>query len=540
MVRGRILPPALVLLATALLSVFGLGTAHAKDAAADLTTVNSDPAGAEKPNILFIVIDDLRPEIGAYGVERAKTPNMDRLAANGVMFSRAYVQQAVCGPSRASFLTGMRPDSIGITDNRTRFREQKPDVVTLPQYFRENGYFTAGFGKIFHGEDETFYDRLSWSVMPYAPPATTNGNLRGYLSDENLVLLAKLNESSPTRKYHASYWEAMDVPDRAYPDGQTVEKAADYFWKLGDQPFFMAVGIERPHLPFTCPKKYWDMYDRETFILPGTYAQKEPATSFTSSQWGDFRHYPDVPAPEDFTEDEAKRAAHGYLACVSYADALVGQLLAALKESGREKNTMIVVIGDHGWKLGEHFMFSKSTNYELDARAPVIFAWPEGLPQGEVRDDIVEFIDLYPTMADLAGLPSSSPQLEGDVLSAVLREGTGGAESGRDGWAISQYPRFDRDGPVMGYTFRNERYRSIMWLREKTGEVLAREVYDHAADPDEAMNLARGTTHARTIAALDRAFAAAYETGHGRKVEIVADSGQPASFIKIEGAGPQE
>ena len=194
---------------------------------------------------------------------------------------------------------------------------------------------------------------------------------------------------------------------------------------------------------------------------------------------------------------------------------------------------MIVVIGDHGWKLGDHFMFSKSTNYELDARAPVIFSWHERLPQGQTRKDIVEFVDLYPTLADLAGLALPA-HLEGDALSSLLTTGNSGkAATARDGWAISQYPRQMGGKTIMGYSFRNERYRSIVWLDEATGEVLAREVYDHRTDPDEAVNLAKDRRQAKTIAALDRAFAAAYETGHGRTVELVAKKSQPASVIKI-------
>ncbi|MFV1883252.1 MAG: sulfatase [Balneola sp.] len=458
-------------------------------------------------NILFISIDDLRPELGAYGKTHIHSPNIDALASEGMVFKKAYVQQAVCGPSRTSILTGLRPDGNKVTINPLHFRTTVPDVITLPQHFKNNGYHAVNIGKIYHGHDGTYNDSLSWSEPWWnAPPMYTN-NIRGYLSYDNQQILAEINENIDGINYHASYWEAEDVPDNAYPDGMVVEKAIDVMHRIKDEPFFLAVGIEKPHLPFTCPKKYWDLYDPSTIELAENYYPTKGETPYTTGNWGDLVHYYDSPSPETITDDIARNVIHGYYACTSYADALVGQLLDALEEFGLKENTIVVLWGDHGWKLGEHFMWSKSTNYEIDANAPIIISYPDMEHKGTSTDAMVEFVDLYPTLADLAQLDLPS-HLQGTSFVPVL-------ENPSLEWketVFSQYPR--ENGKVMGYSMKTNDYRYIRWENAETGEILDRELYDHNKDYQENFNIAKLPESQPIIQNLDNHFEKAYNWAH--------------------------
>jgi arylsulfatase A-like enzyme len=460
-------------------------------------------------NVLFIAVDDLRPSLGCYGDEQIHSPNIDRLADRALQFNRAYVQQAVCGPSRASLLTGLRPDTSTITGNTVVIRDRIPNIITLPQQFMNHGYRTLNFGKIFHGNRDTYNDLPSWSERPWYPPQTQTNNTRGYVSYRNLEILTRINKNSDRLITSASFWEAEDVPDNVYMDGAIVEKVADTMYRLKDleEPFFLAVGIEKPHLPFVAPKKYWDLYDRTKLALPDNYFPTVNETEYTSANWADFSSYYDSPTPETITPDIARLAIHGYYACVSYADALVGKLLQSLDDQGLTDNTIVVLWGDHGWKLGEHFMWSKSTNYEIDTRAPLLIAFPGNPAAGRKTDGMVEFLDIYPTLCELAGLPLPD-HLEGKSFLPLF-------ENPHQDWkevVFSQYPR--EGGQVMGYAMKTDDYRYVRWQDQSSGKVLARELYDHRKDYQENFNIPPLPENRQLIKKLDSQFERAYKAAH--------------------------
>ncbi len=464
------------------------------------------------PNVLFIPVDDLRPDIGAYGDAFAITPNIDRLAAQGLVFERAYCQQAVCNPSRASLLTGLRPDSLRVWDLHTSFRDRMPEVVTLPQYFRQQGYTTVGIGKIFHN---TIPDTLSWTEKlhidgyPFDPDAV-------YVTDENLRRVEEKKQqyigNGVDRIDQLGQWyiktvatEMADVGDDAYYDGaQTtlaIEKLREF--SQGDKPFFLAVGYYRPHLPFNAPKKYWDLYDRQSVPLAPNQYLPDGSPAFAMNYSYELRGYEDfrdLPYPAQQPLDTARQRLlkHGYYASVSYVDAQVGRLLDELERLGLAGNTVVVLWGDHGWKLGEHNGWCKQTNYEIDTRVPMIFSGYGVTARGGKTSALTEFVDIYPTICELAGLEVPG-YLPGRSLVPLL--------SGPDQpWKEAAYSQFLRgrfsrerdhlDGQeYMGYAVRTDRYRYVEWYqwdkdKEQAGQLVGRELYDHQSDPGENMNMA--------------------------------------------------
>jgi len=334
-------------------------------------------APGAKPNILFIAADDLRPELGCYGVTQVKTPNIDRLASRGVVFTRAYCQQPLCNATRASLLSGLRPDSTGVFHNGTHFREKNPDVITLPQHFKNNGYVTMTIGKIFHVGKE---DPISWTETlkpatlgkPYLPKPAG-----GYQLPENRKLWLQRAEAARKEglsgeqlggRLNGPATECADVPDQAYADGVTADTAILALREHKNQPFFLAVGFLKPHLSFVAPKKYWDMYDPAKLQLArNPFPPKDcPPLALTSSI--ELRARTDIPKDGPIPADLARRLIHGYSACVSYIDAQVGRVLAELERCGLADNTIVVLWGDHGWQLGEHDLWGKVVNFETSAR----------------------------------------------------------------------------------------------------------------------------------------------------------------------------
>ena len=485
------------------------------------TGLEKDPGTAIfRPNILFIPVDDLRPELGAYGHESILTPNMDRLARQGVTFVRAYCQQAVCNPSRASLLTGLRPDSIQVWDLQTDFRDQVPDVVTLPQYFKLNGYTSIGLGKTFHNNDP---DTISWSIIPE--------NIAGFPFDPDAVYMNEDNlaiQQSKIRAHQAAgrstidqlgHWyvkanatECADVDDDAYYDGAQTTRAIEILEELksGDDPFFLSVGYYRPHLPFNAPKPYWDLYRREEIPLAGNQFVPEGSTAYLVHGDAELRSYTDcqdlpLPAEGPWDEHRQREIIHGYYASVSYTDAQIGRLLDALERLDLARNTIVVLWGDHGWKLGEHNGWCKQSNYEIDTRVPLIISGYGVAAKGEKCHALSEFVDIYPTLCEMAGLPVPE-HLQGSSLLPLLREPDLNWKTA----AFSQFllGRFGRtrniDGEQMGYTIRTDRYRYVEWYRWNPEQkcrdsLMHRELFDHLSDPQENRNLATDSRYEELV-----------------------------------------
>lgn len=466
-----------------------------------------------RPNVLFIPVDDLRPAIRAFGDSLAITPNMDRLAEQGVIFTHAYCQQAVCNPSRASLLTGLSPDSLRVWDLRTSFRANVPDVVTLPQYFKENGYHTVGIGKIFHN---TIPDTLSWTEKPHIDGYPFDPDAV-YVNDENKRRVEEKKQEYIKRGINRvdqlGHWyiktvatEMSDVPDNAYFDGAQTDLAIEKLQDLnqGDRPFFLAVGYYRPHLPFNAPRKYWDLYDRDK--IPLATNQQLPQTGATMAMnlgyelrgYEDFRDLP-KPGEGSLSADRQKLLIHGYYASVSYIDAQIGRLLDELERLGLKENTIVVLWGDHGWKLGDHNAWCKQTNYEVDTRVPLIFAGPGVKAKGKPAHAPTEFLDIYPTLCEMADLHVPD-HLHGNSLVPLLNN----PQMEWNEVAFSQFlrGRFSRSKidfqgqEYMGYAMRTERYRYIEWYEwdaemESKRQMIDVELFDHQTDPIESINFAK-------------------------------------------------
>lgn len=435
-------------------------------------------AGAPaRPNVLFIAVDDLRPHLGCYGHSEVLSPNMDRLASRGMVFERAYCQQSICMASRASLLSGYRPDKGGIFKCGPMYKHV-PDALPLNRHFLDNGYETVSIGKIYHHKSD---ERRGWSREAFHAKGEWEG--RGYVTPEAVSLVHEYDKKHPkaSRKGMGPAFECADVPDSAYPDGVSADRALEELNRLKDRPFFLAVGFHKPHLPFTAPKKYWDMY-REEDIRPADnpfIPKNAPKEALTD--WGELRGYHGIPANGPLSDDLARKLIRGYRACVSYTDAQIGRLLDELDRLNLRENTIVVLWGDHGWKLGEHGMWCKHTNFELDTHSTLLISAPGMKAPGRRTRALTEFVDIYPTLCDLAGLEKPG-HLEGATLASLLDDPDGPGKEA----AYSQYPR----GTVMGYSVRTDRHRYTEWRRIGEKEVKARELYDHETDPYENTNTA--------------------------------------------------
>ncbi len=448
-------------------------------------------AGETKPlNVLFIAVDDLRPEVNASGSKVIKTPNMDRIAARGTTFDRAYCQQAVCSPSRSSLMTGRRPDATRVWDLETHFRTALPEAVTVAQYFKNHGYHSQGMGKIFHGG---FDDAPSWTVPWQTPKAPQ------YATPANQQLQAG-NVDKKGRGRGPAY-ESADVADDTYTDGKTARLAATTLAELKKQgkPFFLAVGMAKPHLPFVAPKKYWDLYDPKDIYVPAFQKLPADAPKFVGHTNGELGSYAGMPKDGVVDDATARTLRHGYYAAISYMDAQVGLVLDALEKEGLAQDTVIVLWGDHGWQLGEHGLWHKHTNFEVAARAPLLISVPGQKAAGRKSASLAEFIDIYPTLADVCGLPKPK-DVEGVSLKPVLDDAAARVRP----VAISQYPRSDAGKTLMGYSIRDDRWRLTLWRDRKDNAIHATELYDETNDPHETVNVAAKAEHAEVIARLTK------------------------------------
>jgi iduronate 2-sulfatase len=450
----------------------------------------------ERPNVLLICVDDLKPALGCYGDPAAKTPHIDGLAARGVRFDMAYCNQAVCSPSRNALLTGLRPGTIGIYNLPTNFRRAVPDAVTLPQAFRAAGWRTEAIGKIFHAGHGNREDEASWEVPHASPPAPM------YVLPENQPPPGPRPAStSPglSSRPRGTATESADVPDDTYSDGQFAAEAVRRLEAAAAdperRPFFLAVGFLKPHLPFVAPKRYWDLHDPVALPVGRPAGPPSGAPAYAPQFGSELRQYNDIPADGPIPAETARRLVHGYYAATSYMDACVGRVLDALVATGLADRTIVVLWGDHGWHLGDHGIWCKHTNYEQAVRIPLVVALPGG--QAAATAAIVESVDIYPTLCDLAGVPVPAG-LDGRSFQATLADPATPAR----GHAHHVYPREGR----MGRAIRTPRHRLVEWTaRGARAEPTEFELYDYQADPAETRNLA--AAEPETVAALMRLLA---------------------------------
>lgn len=452
----------------------------------------SSIATAQSPhkNVLFIGVDDLRVELGCYGDDFMKTPNIDALAGRGLLFERAYCQQAICAASRISLMTGMRPDSTGVYDLQHPLNKTLPDAMSMPRFFKQNGYRTISLGKIYHHgkDDEAFWDILDACTMP------------AYAAPETLAMIENKKQQGKAQKLSAKdlrqftkgpAFENGDVADNRYTDGVIADNAIKQLRKKHDRPFYLAVGFKKPHLPLVAPKKYWDMYDSAKIEIPSRESPIGVADQATT-KWGELRAYNGIPEKGDLSDAQTRTMIHAYRACVSYVDAQIGRVLAELDKQGLRDNTIIVFWSDHGWKVGDYGDWCKHTNFELDAHVPLIFSGA-GIPAGKRATGLVEYIDIYPTLADWCGMKPPS-QCEGKSLLPLFDDPNLAGKKA----AMTQYPRGG-----MGYSIRSGKWRYTQW-RMKNGEVNAQELYDHSQSDLATKNVADLPKNADTLKQLDK------------------------------------
>jgi len=434
-----------------------------------------------RPNILFIAVDDLRPMGAAFGDTRALTPNIDALASRSSVFQRAFVQYPVCGPSRSSMLTGLRPESSGVLDLKTRLRDIHPDIITLPQFFRMQGYETAAVGKIFdprNVDSRQDDDPASWTI-PFK-------NVSGKVDRKGKPNYAAI---------------PIDARNEEFIDGQIHERGKKLLQQMAgdDQPFFLGVGYKKPHLPFTVPKRFYDLYDRSSLELEPF--QEAPAGSdprYILNDNNELKSYAPHPASEDepdsygdaITPAQQQELLHGYFAAVTFIDELVGDLLKELEAVGAADNTIVVLWGDHGFHLGDHGMWGKHTTMEKAARHPMMIRLPGH--EGLIIADVVEALDLYPTLLDLAGFEVPD-HLQGRSLKTMIEGRSGGEGS----IAITMYRRLG----AYGYSLRTDRYRYTEWIAPD-GALKYRDLYDMQHDPGERTNIATEPANAELLESL--------------------------------------
>ena len=456
--------------------------------------------GAERPNVLLIMTDDMNMNVGCYGDTPVKTPNIDALAARGVKFDRAYCQFPLCNPSRASMMTGLRPDTLNVYDLKTNLREGHPRITTLPQHFKNNGYYSARVGKIYHygvprqigsgGMD----DPDSWDLAI---------NPRGRDKDEEDKIHLLTRGTGTTLGFSMS-WLDMDSTDEEQTDGQCTTDSIRLLERFAKEkkPFFLGVGYFRPHVPFIAPKKYFGLYPKDSIKL----APSVP---------GDLSNVPPValtvrPANYGLSESDLKDCLRGYYSAISFVDAQVGRLTAALERLGLDKNTVVVFVSDHGFLLGEHGQWQKQLLFEESNRVPLVFAGP-GIDGRGASPRTVELLDLYPTLVDLCGLPQpkNKDKLEGTSLRPLLEK----PETEWDRPAYSQVQRGTDQATAqplaVGRSVRTERWRYTEWDGGKQGS----ELYDHAADPHEYKNLAQDASQAAVVAEMKQVLARAQRDG---------------------------
>ncbi len=440
---------------------------------------------AAKKNVLFIIADDLSNLLFSKDFDAISAPNLKRLANEGVVFQRAYCQAPLCNPSRASIMTGRKPQELKIWANDVHFRGVNPRVVTLPQYFKKNGYYSVGIGKIYHnGEQSIQGDPESWSEPQQFHWA--NHFTDWYIPGRPFEVHEDLKKGASV--------QAVDVPDEAYLDGRVANAAVNKLRLLQEVPFFMAVGFWKPHLPFNAPKKYWDLYDRNKLpsVKYSSPVMGVPDIAYVNSN--EAKTYKDVKNGDGLIpEAKQKELRHGYLAAISYLDAQVGKVLEELKRLKLDKNTIIVFTSDNGYHAGEHGQFGKWTNFELGARIPLIIAAPDNNQKGKSTFSIAELVDLYPTLIEYCRLPPApaSSKLAGVSLMPILQDPVAKVKL----TATTQVarPLGTQDNlEIVGSSIRDENFRYNAWIRVVDQVIVAEELYDLSVDIDNATNLASG------------------------------------------------
>lgn len=432
-----------------------------------------------KPNVLLLYMDDLRPQLRAYGHAQALSPNIDALAKNGVTFTNAYCNVAVCGASRASMLTGMRPTKNIFRDYKTFVQEDAPNAITLPQLFKQNGYRVISNGKIYHHLDDRMSD---WDEVwrPYAfdknpdglsPTDYWQGLWRDYWLPENIDVYKKTNRGPA--------FESANVSDTTYIDGLMTQKVIRDLEKLKEQdkPFFLTAGFISPHLPFNAPSRYWEAYDREEIKQPYNNFVPKNAPAISISKNNELRQYNGIPPKgKQVSDSTAISLIHGYYATVSYVDALIGTILSKLTELGLDENTVVVLVSDHGFNLQEHTQWAKWTSHRTSMQVPLIISSPF-LKQKHNTDALVELVDIYPTLAELCGLSMPERQLEGASLLPIMKRET---LKGKDHVFIKN---------ANGYTVKTPRYCYTEFINPENDKLITGTLYDHQNDPDENLNV---------------------------------------------------
>ena len=438
----------------------------------------------EKYNVLFIMIDDLRPELGCFGRDYIKSPNIDRLASEGIAMHNAYCNISVSGSSRASLLTGLYPTRNRFTTYYASAIKEVPEIVSLPEHFKNNGYETLSVGKIFHNYET---DMLrAWSETPWHP-ATCDGKKfwRDYRAPENMHAM-KNNKGGAA-------WEDTITDDDEYFDGKTAAMAVKRLKQYAEngKQFFLGVGFLKPHLPFNAPRKYWDMYTKEEVSLaPNPFYPKDAPKEATRYNYDEIRDYDGIPrGREKFSDELALKLRHGYFASVSYVDAQVGRVMDALRETGLDKNTIVVLFGDHGWSLGEHSHWCKHTCFHTNLNTPLIFSVP-GYQRGVASEATISYVDLYPTLCELTGLDKPK-HLQGESAVKLLKDPTI-----KGGYEFCRYP----DGEAVV----TDRYVYTEYFDKKTQSTVSRMLYDHATDPQENVNVAEHEEYKAVVKKLSK------------------------------------
>jgi len=449
---------------------------------------------APRPNILLILVDDLKPSLGAYGDRTAITPNLDRLVGRGLRFDAAYCNQAVCASSRFNLLLGARSTTTGIYQFGRDFRDTYPGAVTLPQFFRRHGYRAESMGKVFHVGHGTYDDAASWSlpaqkdlVIEYVDPASTRD---GSPTNEQALFTNLRRQPGAGPFPRGAAWESPDVPDGVYADSRVATHAISRLRAAKENPadpFFLAVGFVRPHLPFSAPKKYWDLYDPAKLPMPARETAPDGVVPSAMKRGGEIDAFFPVPKPpvHPYPDDIKRRLIHGYYASTSYVDVQIGRVMTALDELKLADNTIVVLWGDHGWHLGDLGIWTKHTNFEQANRIPLVVIAPGVTRPGTHTGQLAETVDLYPTLAELAGLPllTDPLKLDGASLVPVLRDP---AARVRD-HAYHCFPR----GELLGRAIRTERHRLVEWKKiGAPAESALIELYDYTDDSVESRNLA--------------------------------------------------
>jgi len=507
-----------------------------------LVALSCEPrlSAAERPNVLLILVDDLKPALGCYGDRIAKTPSIDALAARGMRFDLAYCNQAVCAPSRFTLMLGSHSTSTGLYGLGSELRQILPEAVTMPQHFaKHGGYRTESLGKIFHighgnnGDPESFQvPHFHDKVIEYLDPASTDG---GQLTREEAYFTnQKLNAIRSLPRGAA--FESPEAEDTDYADGrvaaETIErlKAARKRRDSEGTPFFIAAGFARPHLPFSAPQKYWDLYDPAMLPLPEYEELPDDAPAVAGKRGGEITNYKPVPTEDDaaFSEELKRQLIHGYYASTSFVDAQIGKVLKELNELGLEDETVVVLWGDHGFHLGDLGIWTKHTNYEQANRIPILIAAPGVTQPGTSTKQPAESVDIFPTLAELAGLPvPDGPQpIDGVSLVPVLKDPTARV---RD-HAYHAYPK-----KKLGRSIRTERYRLVAWQSfDGSEDSTEYELYDYQTDPLETRNLAVDRPHVvdSLKQILDR-----YPEPVGRNPRKTADAARMGNHVSI--ATPQ-